>query len=113
MLAALFDLFIELLRWTFPVFTLDEEASENFTFDDEAADDDADADFVVDLVFDEAWDELALDELSTLVDVFCSSDEAWTEEDVAIFASTEEDEEDVAIVVESIVVSETLFRSDN
>ena len=54
-----------------------------------------------------------MDELSTLVDVFCSSDEAWTEEDVAIFASTEEDEEDVAIVVESIVVSETLFRSDN
>lgn len=55
MLAALFDLFKELLRWTLPVFTLDEEpSSENFTFDDEAADDDADADFVVDLVFDEA-----------------------------------------------------------
>ena len=54
---ALLDLFIELLRCTFPVFELcvDEEfSSENFTFDDEAADDDADADFVVDLVFDEA-----------------------------------------------------------
>ena len=52
----MFDLFIELLRWTPPVFVLlDEEfSSENFTFDDEAADDDADADFVVDLVFDEA-----------------------------------------------------------
>ena len=57
MVPALFDLFIELLRWTFPVLKLcmDEEfSSENFTFDDEAADDDADADFVVDLVFDEA-----------------------------------------------------------
>ena len=53
-----------------------------------------------------------MDELSTLVDVFCSSDEAWTEEDVAIFASTEEDEEEVAIVVESIVVSETLLSTD-
>jgi hypothetical protein len=55
-LPALFDLFIELLRWTPPVFVLlDEElSSENVTFDDEAADDDADADFVVDLVFDEA-----------------------------------------------------------
>ena len=54
-LDALFDLFNELLRWTLPVFALDEEpSSENFTFDDEAADDDADADFVVDLVFDEA-----------------------------------------------------------
>ena len=52
--AALFDLFIELLRCMFPVFALDEEASENVTLDDEAADDDADADFVVDLVFDEA-----------------------------------------------------------
>ena len=54
---ALLDLFIELLRWTFPVFELCVDAefsSENFTFDDEAADDDADADFVVDLVFDEA-----------------------------------------------------------
>ena len=51
MLPALFDLFIELLLWT--VFVLDEEvSSENFTLDDEAADDDAD--FVVDLVFDEA-----------------------------------------------------------
>ena len=29
-------------------------SSENFTFDDVAADDDADADFAVDLVFDEA-----------------------------------------------------------
>ena len=53
-----------------------------------------------------------MDELSTLVDVFCSSDEAWTEEDVAIFASTEEDEEEVAVVVESIVVSETLLSTD-
>jgi len=54
-----------------------------------------------------------LDELlSTLVDVFWSSDEAWTEEDVAIFASTEEDEEEVAIVVESIVVSETFLSTD-
>ena len=53
-----------------------------------------------------------MDELSTLVDVFCSSDEAWTEEDVAIFASTEEDEEEVAIVVESIVVSETFLSTD-
>ena len=54
MLPALFDLFIELLLWTFAVFVLDEEpvSSENFTLDDEAADDDAD--FVVDLVFDEA-----------------------------------------------------------
>ena len=43
-------------------------------------------------------------ELSTLVDVFCScSDDAWTEEDVAIFASTVEED---ATVVESIVVSE-------
>ena len=50
-----------------------------------------------------------MDELSTLVDVFCSSDEAWTEEDVAIFASTEEE---VAIVVESIVVSETFLSTD-
>ena len=52
MLPALFDLFIELLLWT--VFVLDEEpvSSENFTLDDEAADDDAD--LVVDLVFDEA-----------------------------------------------------------
>ena len=48
-----------------------------------------------------------------MLDVFCSSDvEAWTEEDVAIFASTEEDEEDVAIVVESIVVSETFLSTD-
>ena len=54
-----------------------------------------------------------MDELSTLVDVFCSSDEAWTEEDVAIFASTEEDDEEVATVVESIVVSETdIFSVD-
>lgn len=53
-----------------------------------------------------------MDELSTLVDVFCSSDEAWTEEDVAIFASTEEDEEEVAIMVESIVVSETFLSTD-
>ena len=57
--AALVDLFIELLLWTLPVFALldeDEEASENVTLDDEAADADdaADADFVVDLVFDEA-----------------------------------------------------------
>ena len=55
--AALFDLFIELLLWTLPVLALlDEEASENVTLDDEAADADdaADADFVVDLVFDEA-----------------------------------------------------------
>ena len=53
MLPALFDLFIELLLCTFAVFVLDEEvSSENFTLDDEAADDDAD--FVVDLVFDEA-----------------------------------------------------------
>ena len=51
-----------------------------------------------------------MDELSTLVDVFCSSDEAWTEEDVAIFASTEEEE--VAIVVESTVVSETFFSTE-
>lgn len=50
-----------------------------------------------------------MDELSTLVDVFCSSDEAWTEEDVAIFASTEEED---AIVVESIVVSETFLSTD-
>ena len=43
-------------------------------------------------------------ELSTLVDVFCScSDDARTEEDVAIFASTVEED---ATVVESIVVSE-------
>ena len=48
-----------------------------------------------------------------MLDVFCSSDvEAWTEEDVAIFASTEEDEEEVAIVVESIVVSETFLSTD-
>ena len=53
-----------------------------------------------------------MDELSTLVDVFCSSDEAWTEEDVAIFASTEEEEEEVAIVVESTVVSETFLSTD-
>ena len=55
-----------------------------------------------------------MDELSTFIDVFCScSDEAWTEEDVAIFASTdEEDEEEVAIVVESTVVSETLLSTD-
>ena len=53
-----------------------------------------------------------MDELSTLVDVFCSSDEAWTEEDVAIFASTEEDDEEVATVVESIVVSETFCSTD-
>ena len=54
--AALFDLFIELLLWTLPVLALlDEEASENVTLDDDAADADAaDADFVVDLVFDEA-----------------------------------------------------------
>ena len=55
--AALVDLFIELLLWTLPVFALldEEEASENVTLDDEAADADAaDADFVVDLVFDEA-----------------------------------------------------------
>jgi len=55
--AALVDLFIELLLWTLPVFALDEEASENVTLDDEAADADdaADADFFsVDLVFDEA-----------------------------------------------------------
>ena len=50
-----------------------------------------------------------MDELSTLVDVFCSSDEAWTEEDVAIFASTEEE---VAIVVESTVVSETFLSTE-
>ena len=43
-------------------------------------------------------------ELSTLVDVFCScSDDSRTEEDVAIFASTVEED---ATVVESIVVSE-------
>ena len=43
-------------------------------------------------------------ELSTFVDVFCScSDDARTEEDVAIFASTVEED---ATVVESIVVSE-------
>ena len=43
-------------------------------------------------------------ELSTLVDVFCScSDDARTEEDVAIFASMVEED---ATVVESIVVSE-------
>ena len=43
-------------------------------------------------------------ELSTLVDVFCScSDDARTEEDVAIFASTVEED---ATVVESVVVSE-------
>ena len=55
-----------------------------------------------------------MDELSTFIDVFCScSDEAWTEEDVAIFASTEEEEEEeVAIVVESTVVSETFFSTD-
>lgn len=54
-----------------------------------------------------------MDELSTLVDVFCSSDEAWTEEDVAIFASTEEeDEEEVAFVVKSTVVSETFCSTD-
>ena len=55
-----------------------------------------------------------MDELSTLVDVFCSSDEAWTEEDVAIFASTEEeDDEEVATVVESIVVSKAdIFSVD-
>ena len=48
-----------------------------------------------------------------MLDVFCSSDvEAWTEEDVAIFASTEEDEEEVAIVLESIVVSETFLSTD-
>ena len=52
-----------------------------------------------------------MDELSTLVDVFCSSDEAWTEEDtVASFVSSEEEE--VAIVVESIVVSELLLSTD-
>ena len=51
----LFDLFIELLRWTLPDFVFDVTvSSENFTFDDVAADDDADADFAVDLVFDEA-----------------------------------------------------------
>ena len=50
-----------------------------------------------------------MDELSTLVDVFCSSDEAWTEEDVAIFASTEEE---VAIVVESTVKSETFLSTE-
>ena len=43
-------------------------------------------------------------ELSTFVDVFCScSDDARTEEDVAIFASMVEED---ATVVESIVVSE-------
>ena len=43
-------------------------------------------------------------ELSTLVDVFCScSDDARIEEDVAIFASTVEED---ATVVESVVVSE-------
>ena len=51
----LVDLFIELLRWTLPDFVFDVTvSSENFTFDDVAADDDADADFAVDLVFDEA-----------------------------------------------------------
>ena len=46
-----------------------------------------------------------------MVDVFCSSDEAWTEEDtVASFVSSEEEE--VAIVVESIVVSELLLSTD-
>ena len=54
----------------------------------------ATADLVVDFVFDEAWDEVSLEVLSTLVDVLSSSDEASTKDvDVADMA-------DVADVVD-------------